>query len=117
MRKKGCVDAMNMVVSKSDWKLFRGKIGQWQEDYMERLNKKYIKMLSSDEPASVKFWRLDEWIRKDKRKPGVQMDLEKSEVAWDLARLIKDKVITEEDLSDFSIDMQEWVQYLLSMRN
>ena len=61
---------MNMVVSKSDWKLFREKIGQWQEDYMERLNKKYIKLLSSDEPASVKFWKLDERIRKDKRKPG-----------------------------------------------
>jgi len=64
-----------MVVSKSDWKLFREKIGQWQEDYMERLNKKYIKLLSGDEPASVKFWKLDERIRKDKRKPGVQMDL------------------------------------------
>ena len=45
------------------------------------------------------------------------MELEKSEVPWDLARLIKDKVITMEDLSDFSVDMQEWVQYLLSMRN
>lgn len=106
-----------MVVSKSDWKLFQEKIGQWQENYMERLNKKYIKLLSSDEPASVKFWKLDERIRKDKRKPGVQMSLEKSKVPWDLARLIKDKVITIEDLSDFSVDMQEWVQHLLSMRN
>ena len=106
-----------MVVSKSDWKLFQEKIGQWQENYMERLNKKYIKLRSSDEPAAVKFWKLDERIRKDKRKPGVQMSLEKSEVPWDLARLIKDKVITIEDLSDFSVDMQEWVQHLLSMRN
>ena len=62
-------------------------------------------------------WKLDERIRKDKRKPGVQMNLDKSEVPWDLARLIKDKVITMNDLSDFSEDMQEWVQYLLSMRN
>jgi len=31
--------------------------------------------------------------------------------------LIKDKVITIEDLSDFSEDMQEWVQYLISMKN
>ena len=108
---------MNTVVSKSDWKLFREKIGQWQEDYMDRLNRKYIKLLSSDEPASVKFWKLDERIRKDKRKPGVQMDLDKSEVPWDLARLIKDKVITMDDLSDFSEDMQEWVNYLLGMKN
>ena len=102
-----------MEVSKSDWKLFREKIGQWQEDYMERLNNKYIKLLSGDEPASVKFWKLDERIRKDKRKPGVQLELHKSEVAWDLARLIKDKVITKEDISDFSEDMQLWVQQLV----
>ena len=44
---------MNMVVSKSDWKLFREKIGQWQENYLERLNKKYIKLLSSDEPTEI----------------------------------------------------------------
>ena len=106
-----------MAVSKSDWKLFQEKIGEWQENYMDRLNKKYIKLLSSDEPASVKFWKLDEWIRKDKRKPGVQINLEKSEVAWDLARLINGKVITEKDLSEFSKDTQEWVQNLLSSRN
>lgn len=104
---------MMMEVSKRDWKLFREKIGQWQEDYMERLNKKYIQLLSSDEPASVKFWKLDERIRKDKRNPGVQLELKKSEVAWDLARLIKNKVITKEDLSDFSDDMQVWVQQLI----
>jgi len=79
---------------------------------MDRLNKKYIKLLSSGEPASVKFWKLDERIRKDKRKPGVQLELDKSEMAWDLAKLIKDKVITKEDLSDFSEDMQMWVQQL-----
>ena len=99
-------------VSKSDWKLFRQKIGDWQESYMERLTEKYMKMLSSDEPASIKFWKLDEWIRKDKRKPGVQLELKKSEVGWDLAKLINDKVITFEDISEFSEDMQQWVRQL-----
>ena len=27
---------MSREISKSDWKLFRQKIGEWQEDYMER---------------------------------------------------------------------------------
>ena len=26
-----------MEVSKSDWKLFRNRIGDWQEAYMERM--------------------------------------------------------------------------------
>lgn len=46
-------------VSKSDWKLFREKIGEWQESYMERLVEKYIKFLSSDKAASEKFWELE----------------------------------------------------------
>ena len=43
-------------VSKSDWKLYRSKIAQWQEDYMDRLVKEYIAMLQADEDASDKFW-------------------------------------------------------------
>ena len=82
---------------------------------MERLTEKYMKMLGGDEPASVKFWKLDEWIREDKRKPGVQLELKKSEVAWDLAKLINDKVITFEDISEFSEDMQQWVQQLTNV--
>ena len=31
-----------MEISKSDWKLFRARIAEWQEDYMERLVKEYI---------------------------------------------------------------------------
>lgn len=32
--------------SKSDWKLFRTRIVEWQEEYMERLVKEYIDMLN-----------------------------------------------------------------------
>lgn len=34
-----------MEVSKSDWKLFRTSIGDWQEAYMERLVKEYMDLL------------------------------------------------------------------------
>lgn len=30
-----------MEVSKNDWKLFRARIGDWQEAYMGRLIKEY----------------------------------------------------------------------------
>ncbi len=30
-----------MEISKSDWKLFREKIADWQENYMDRLNKEF----------------------------------------------------------------------------
>lgn len=41
--------------SKRDWKLYREKIGEWQEHYMEKLVKEYADYLCSDLPASIKF--------------------------------------------------------------
>jgi len=99
-------------ISKSDWKLFRQKIGEWQEGYMARLNEEYIKLLKGDEPASVKFWNLDERIRRDKNTPGVRLELRKSETAWNIAHLINDGVITEADITEFSDDLKEWVSEL-----
>ena len=32
----------------SDWKLYKSKIADWQEGYMEKLCKEYIALLSSD---------------------------------------------------------------------
>ena len=40
--------------SEKDWKLFRSKISDWQEAYMEKLNQEYIEMLSGDGYASDK---------------------------------------------------------------
>ena len=57
-----------MEISKKDWKLFREKLAGWQEQYMERLNKEYIELLSSnDKNASEKFWNLEKRIKKDKK--------------------------------------------------
>ena len=35
-----------MEISKRDWMLYREKIADWQENYMDHLNKKYIALLS-----------------------------------------------------------------------
>lgn len=64
-----------MEISKSDWKLFRVRIAEWQEDYMERLVKEYIDMLNGTGNASDKFWELEERIKKDKKHPGVMLEL------------------------------------------
>lgn len=96
-------------ITKADWKLFRESIGEWQEAHMEKLIKEYSNLLSGDEPASKKFWALKERIDKDKRTPGVQLTLEKSEIDWDLVRLMKDEVITAADLEGFSEELKEYV--------
>lgn len=101
-------------ISKADWKLFREKIGDWQEAYMVRLVRQYIKLLNSDKLASDKFWALDKRIRQDKKNPGVQIELNKGNAYWDIAALIHKKVISFEDLEEFSDDLKDAVRLILS---
>lgn len=103
-----------MEISKQDWKLFRERIPEWQEHYMERLVKEYIKLLSSPGNASDHFWELEERMKKDKKHPGVMIELNKSDAIWDIALLIKKKVITLVDLEGFSDDLIDAVKLILS---
>ena len=66
-------------------------------------------------PASEKFWELEKRIKEDKRHPGVIMEMSKSEVIWDIVRLIRLKVIAYDDLSDFSDELQQEVKRILEM--
>ena len=105
-----------MDISKMDWNLFREKLSDWQENYMEGLVKEYANFLNDDKkPASEKFWELEKRIKEDKRHPGVIMEMSKSEVIWDIVRLIRLKVITYDDLSDFSDELQLEVKRILEM--
>ena len=105
-----------MDISKKDWKLFREKLSDWQENYMEGLVKEYANFLNDDKkPASEKFWELEKRIKEDKHHPGVIMEMSKSEVIWDIVRLIRLKVIAYDDLSEFSGELQQEVKRILEM--
>lgn len=103
-----------MEVSKSDWKLFRERIVDWQEAYMERLVKEYMDLLDGAENASDKFWKLEERIKKDKKHPGVMLELSKGNMIFDIVALVKSDVIITADLADFSDELKESVDFLLS---
>ena len=99
--------------SKRDWKLYREKIGEWQEHFMEKLVKEYADYLCSDLPASTKFWEIEKRIKRDRKTPGVCIELRKSDMFWDIAELINDKVISMDDLEEFSNDLKEAVALIL----
>ena len=83
---------------------------------MESLVKEYANFLNDDKkPASEKFWELEKRIKEDKRHPGVIMELKKSEVIWDIVCLIRLRVITYDDLSEFSDELQMEVKRMLEM--
>ena len=101
-------------ISKVDWKLFREKVPEWQELYMERLTKKYVELLSSPGNASDHFWELEKRIRNDKKHPGVILEMNKSEAIWDIAILVKKKVINLKDLEGFSQELIDSVTEILN---
>lgn len=102
-----------MEISKKDWKLFREKIKSWQASYMATLVQEYTELLRGDAPASSKFWALEERIKKDKKKPGVLLRLDKKEMVFAIIRLIDDGAITMDDLEDFSDALKDRINLLL----
>ena len=69
-----------MEITNQDWELFRSRLPDWQESYIERLNKEYAAILAGKGSPSDKFWALEKRICQDKRCPGVQLELRRSQL-------------------------------------
>ena len=89
--------------SEKDWKIFRSKIAGWQEAYMDKLNKEYIKILSGD------------GIKEDKKDCGVQCEMSRSNQFYIMLSLLNEGAITMEDLEDFSDDLKEIMQHFVGL--
>ena len=100
-------------ISEADWKLYRSKIGGWQEAYMDKLTQGYIEFLSSDLPPSEKFWELNKRIKEDKRKVGVQVDMRRSLMISNIMSLLSEGAITLDDLEPFSDELRERFAFVL----
>ena len=103
-----------MEISKRDWKLYREKMPNWQEAYMERLAKEYIELLSQDISSAERFWALEKRIKEDRRKPGVIVEMSRSHMLYDIINLIRDEAITIDDLNDFSDEFKDAVLCILN---
>lgn len=101
-----------MQISEHDWKIFRKKIPDWQERYMERLEIEYIALLQNEKNASTKFWELEKRIRQDKKSLGVIIDMRRSTAIRNIVCLVSDGVISLNDLEEFSDDLQETVKLI-----
>jgi len=81
---------------------------------MEKLNKEYVELLTSQGNASDHFWELEKRIKRDKKQPGVIIELRKSTAIWDIAYFVRDEVITMDDLDGFSEELIDAVKLILS---
>lgn len=99
-----------MDISRADWVLYRTKVANWQEAYMERLCHEYAALLTSEKIGSQAFWELNNRIKQDKKSLGVQIELRKSTMLWDIIAMLQDGVIDMGDLDGFSDELIERVK-------
>lgn len=102
-----------MEILKSDWQLFRAKLPEWQEANMEKLIEEYASLLNEEKSASEKFWELEARIKTDKNNPGVIIEMRKSDMVYNIIKLLNEHVISLDDLSDFSEELKETVNIFL----
>lgn len=100
-------------VKESDWKIFRKKVPQWQEDYMKKLNEEYIEILSREGSSAKNFWDLEDRVFKDKKSVGVAIDMRRSRMLINILDLINDHVIDLEDLDEFSEELRKTVTQII----
>ena len=80
---------------------------------MDKLTREYAEFLTDDSRhPSERFWTLNKRIREDRRKPGVQLELRKQNVVFDLAHLIADGAVSLDELDGFSEELQNMVRVL-----
>ena len=96
-----------------DWTLFKALLPGWQDSYMKRLNRQYIAILTSDRSAHDKFWAIEKRIQRDRKSPGVILEMSRSKMEQNLIALINDKVISLGDLKDFSDELKEKIAALI----
>ena len=93
--------------SKSDWKLFCERLPGWQERHMERLCDEYAAILTGGKRGSGAFREVEKRIHEDKKSPGVQVNLFRSDMDLIILGLLRDNVICMEDLYGFSDDLMK----------
>ncbi len=97
--------------TEEDWKLFCKRIVNWQEAYLDKLNKEYIALLSAEGNPAEKFWELDKRLAQDKKKTGVTIEMSRSNLIYNIISLLNEGVIDVEDLDGFSDDLKRTVRF------
>ncbi len=61
-----------MEISKADWKLYRERVSDWQEHYMEQLNQEYINLLTYLHPREMLLIISGSWKKELNKTRGIR---------------------------------------------
>jgi len=77
--------------------------------------KKCLNESYKDNP-SEKFWKLDKRLKKDKHKAGVQVEMSRSNLIYNILSLMNEGAVSFDDLEDFSDELKETVKIFWERR-
>ena len=80
---------------------------------MEKLIEDYVSILAKDDKPSTKFWALENKMNRDVKSSGVIVEMRKSQLPNILIQLVKDRVISVDDLEVFSEPVRTSVKVML----
>lgn len=95
------------IFKEEDWKIYKALIANWQERYMAKLLKEYKSIIDNEGNPSSKFWLLEKRINEDKLCSGVIIEKRRTMMFAQLVDLLDHNVISFEELSPFSLELQE----------
>jgi len=96
---------------KSDWNLFNKYLPTWREKYLEQVNQHIIEIFTNDTLSNTeKFWKVKK-IMDDKEKILTDCfdNYSRSNMFIHIMMMCNDKVITKEDLSEFSSNITDQI--------
>lgn len=104
---------MKMDNQEKDWELYKSKLGKWQEDYADRLIKEYMKILTGKGSAAERLAALKGRTEGDFAGIGLTLVPNEEEMLFDLIDLVREGVITMDDVGDFSEETLETVKHFI----
>ncbi len=102
----------------SDWKVFRKRVPEWRERYLETRNKELIRILADDgKTPTEQFWDAKEEIDNiAKRLVDLLDGHSRSKMEWFLILMYGHGFIGDDDLKEFSEELRERVRNAAALR-
>ena len=94
-----------MDVLEKDWKIYKQRLGDWQDRHIGRLLEEYREIIDSDLKNSDKFWEIQKRINEDRKNVGVVCRFSRSTMEDIITILLLQGTITEDDLVGFSEEL------------
>ena len=96
-------------MKESDWKLYRANLEPWRERYLKKINAQLAKKLQDNSKnATETFWDTVDKMEAVQKKLNHSLgDIRRSQMSTSLRFMLQYNIITKDDLTPFSDELQE----------